>query len=120
MKVDASELQNIHDFENRYGVKFIRAHLLGDGTAEVECFKVASNAWYVDVWNCQAHVMLDLEDEPVCIDDDVDKALLERLIEKVVYEDYGSAVNISGRYYPLSNESNELFLMLLASKRTKQ
>ena len=68
--------------------------------------------WYVNVWNCQATIVVD--DEPLDIED-FDRELYAELVWHVM-DSLGGAINLSGQYYPQDAEALEMFERLLASR----
>lgn len=123
VRVKTSELADIPALEKHHGGKLLRAEILGD-EAVVEFLPVASLEFFVDVWNCQGTVVLVKEGEEIYIDEDegweYDPELYNRLVEHVVYDDNDGAINWSGRYWPQSKESLQLFRTFLGTLKRKE
>jgi len=119
--VDAARLCDIPALEKALGGKFLQAEILPSGKAEVTILPVASLEFFVNVWNCQAELYLahggDCTPAEQVLELDAD--LLEELQDRVVYDDNDGAINISGQYFPQSEESLALFSRLTSSARPK-
>jgi len=119
--VDAARLSDIPALEKALGGKFLQAEILPSGKAEVTILPVASLEFFVNVWNCQAELYLahggDCTPAEQVLELDAD--LLEELQDRVVYDDNDGAINISGQYFPQSEESLALFSRLTSSARPK-
>ena len=119
--VDAARLSDIPALEKALGGKFLQAEILTSGKAEVTILPVASLEFFVNVWNCQAELYLahggDCTPAEQVLELDAD--LLEELQDRVVYDDNDGAINISGQYFPQSEESLALFSRLTSSARPK-
>ncbi len=119
--IDAAELVDVAGWEQRNRAKLIQAELLPGGQARATLLPVADLAWYVNVWNCRADlVLVDAQGER-CAEElyDLDAAALDALTDLVIYEDHGAAVNVSGRYYPLSDESRAAFARLMETAKPR-
>jgi hypothetical protein len=120
--IDAAALQDVAGWERANGAKVLQAELLGDGRARAEVLPVATLAWYVNVWNCRADLVLVTGEGERCAEElfDLDAAALDALTDRVIYEDHCGAVNMSGWYHPLSGESLALFDRLMAMARPRE
>jgi len=83
-----------------------------------EFLKPKTTEWYVCVWNCKAHLVIKRPEGPTNIwyvytPTEEAKKLAEQVIHQVVYKDNKGAINLSGVYYPLSDESVRLFEKLI-------
>lgn len=119
--VDANRLNDIPALEEALGGKFLQAELLEGGKAEVSLLPVASLDFFVNVWNCQAQLYLayggacELAEEVL----DLDAEAVQELIDLVVYDDNGGAINMSGLYYPTSDESAAAFLRVMETAKAE-
>ena len=82
---------------------------------------VASLDFFVNVWNCQAELYLAHGSDCTSAEEvlELDAEALEELLDRVVYDDNDGAINISGQYFPQSEESLALFSRLTSSARPK-
>jgi hypothetical protein len=116
VEVDAAELGDVWRLERSHKAKLLYAEVWPDGHAIAELQPVADVSWYIDVWNRVARLMLVRDDGcQVCASHElkIDDELLDKLITQVIYQDHHSDRNISRVYYPLSQESVELFQHLM-------
>ena len=67
---------------------------------------VATKVFYINVWDCQATLVVN--NKTIEIPDEYQEDFL-KLVESVVYDDNGGAINMSGVYRPISTRSVELF-----------
>jgi len=67
---------------------------------------VATKTFYINVWDCQAKLVVN--NKTIKIPDEYQEDFL-KLVESVVYDDNGGAINMSGIYRPVSAKSIELF-----------
>ncbi len=74
--------------------------------------------WSLDVHNGKAELMFGGHSADELFD--LDAELLAALTVQVVYHDHDSTINMSGRYYPLSEKSRELFDRLMAKAKPKE
>ena len=119
--VRTEELADIPALERKHQAKLLQAHILGE-EAIAEMVPVASLEFFVDVWNCQGTlVLVDGEQETWVTEDEwqYDPQLYGELVERVIYDDNDGAINMSGRYYPQTEESGELFHKVLVSMEKK-
>jgi len=122
VQVPTNKLKNIPALERELGAKVIDAVINGE-SATVSVLPVADLSWCVDVWNCRADLALVGKDGAhTYIDEqfEVDADQLEALIDRVVYDDNGGALNISGKYWPRSKASLRAFARLMANARPKK
>lgn len=119
--VDTTRLSDIPALEKALGGKFLQAEILPSGKAEVTILPVASLEFFVNVWNCQAELYLAYGGDCTPADEvlELDAEALEELIERVVYDDNDGAINISGQYFPQSEESLALFSRLMETAKPK-
>jgi len=119
--VDVARLSDIPALEKALGGKFLQAEILPSGKAEVTILPVASLDFYVDVWNCQAELYLAHGGKCTPAEEvlELDAELLEELVDQVVYDDNDGAINMSGQYFPQSEESLALFGRLMGAARPK-
>lgn len=123
--VDAATMQDAAAWaawELTNSAKILGGELLGDGTARAEIMRVADLSWYVNVWNCKGDLMLannEGADTPAGDLFDLDAGDLAALIGQVVEGDHQSYLNMSGLYYPLSEESQAAFARLMATAKRK-
>lgn len=114
MIVKTDELRDIESWQDKHNRIVLSAEHLGDGTSRVVALATANTHWYVNVWSCLADVVtIGTDGEPRIIEGDADQ--LQAVIDHVVHDDHGGALNISGQYYPLSAESERLFQELTCS-----
>jgi hypothetical protein len=120
--VRTEELADIPALERKHKAKLLQAHILGE-EAIAEMLPVASLEFFIDVWNCQGTlVLVDGEQETWVTKDEwqYDQELYGELVERVVYDDNDGAINMSGRYYAQTEESEGLFHKLLAQMQKRQ
>jgi hypothetical protein len=120
--VDANRLNDIPALERALEGKFLQAEILAGGKAEVTILPVASLDFFVNVWNCQAELYLVHGGDCTPAEDvvDLDPEGLQALIDQVIYEDNDGAINMSGQYFPTSEESLAAFRRLMATAKPKQ
>ena len=118
--IDATRLSDIPALEQALGGKFLQAEILG-AKAEVTILPVASLEFFVNVWNCRAELYLAHGGDCTLADEvlELDAELLEELLDHVVYDDNDGAINISGQYFPTSDESLALFHRLMETAAPK-
>ena len=113
--VDVARLSDIPALEKALGGKFLQTEILPSGKAEVTILPVASLEFFVNVWNCQAELVLAHGGDCTPAEEvlELDAELLEELVNQVVYDDNDGAINLSGQYFPQSKESLALFGRLI-------
>lgn len=121
VSVDAGRLSDIPALGQALGGKFIEAEISGD-KAEVTILPVASLEFSVNVWNCQAELYLVHDNDYTLAEDvlDLDPEAVQALVDQVVHEDNGGAINMSGMYYPTSEESLAAFRRVMETATVKQ
>lgn len=120
--VDPSRLSDIPALERDLSAKFIGATITETGRAEAEMLPVADLRFWVDVQNLRAEIYLEYGGHIEPLDEvmeSYDHGLAERLITQVVEKDNGGAFNMSGQYFPTSEESVELFEKLMEGAKPK-
>jgi len=74
----------------------------------VKYLLVASNEFYVDVWNMTARLGRRENNGKTCTILSVapsDEARFSELAERIIYEENEGAINISGHYFPITPKS---------------
>lgn len=119
--VDANRLNDIPALEKALGGKFLQANLLPGGKAEVTILPVASLEFFVNVWNCQAELYLAHGGDCTPAEEvlEMDALALEALVEQVVYGDNEGGINMSGQYFPTSEESLAAFQRVMETATPK-
>jgi hypothetical protein len=113
--VDTDRLNDIPALEAALGGKFLQAELLAGGKAEVTILPVASLDFFVNVWNCQAELYLAHGGNCTPAEEvlEMDAEAVKMLIDRVVYDDNNGAINMSGQYFPTSEESLAAFRQVM-------
>jgi len=85
-----------------------------------------SLGFFIDVWDCQGRVVLwgeqsDWSDNEYILPKnyEFDEEAEEALVNHVIYEDVGGAINSSGHYHPTSEKSRELFDAFMETVRRR-
>lgn len=115
--IEAAALQDVAGWERANSAKLLQAELLGDGTARAEVLPVAGVDWWINVWNCKADLVIG-EDYAGDLFD-LDTEALAALTVQVIYQDHNSGINLSGQYYPLSQDSRAAFAHLMETAKPK-
>jgi hypothetical protein len=71
------------------------------------------SGWYVSVRNCRCDLVIGGQSALELALDDAGMATLGDLIQQVVEVDHESTVRKDGRYYPLSDISQQMFARLM-------
>lgn len=118
--IDAAALEDVAGWERANSAKLLQAEILGDGRARAEVLPVAEVSWFVNVWNCKADLVLVTGEGERYADEllDLQPANLDALTASVISEN-GGGINMSGRYYPQSPESRQLFAWLMERAKAK-
>jgi len=113
-KVKLEELFDMETLERKLGGKVLKGDVYPH-YAEVEYEPVATLSWFVTVWDCDATITTADDDGQLgrSLAQYKETATYQAVVNKVVYEDNSGAINISGMYYPKSQESLDLFEALL-------
>jgi len=121
VSVDAGRLSDIPALEQALGGKFIQAEISGD-KAEVTILPVPSLEFFVNVWSCRAELYLVHGGNCTPAGEvlELDAEAAQALVDQVVYEDNDGAINMSGMYYPTSQESLALFQRVMETATLKQ
>lgn len=122
VEIDAAQLDNVRQLEWQYNAKFVHAEVWPDGHTVIELQPVADVSWYIDVWDRQARLVLVRGDgSHVNAEDELelDAELLDAVVRQVIYEDHNSDRDVNRAYFPLSQESVNLFQRLMAKVRSR-
>ena len=121
--IKTSAMADIPALERELGGKFLSAQILGE-LAIVSLLPVASLEFFIDVRNCRGTlVLVDEKGKEAWITEEeweYNPDLYQQLIDRVVYDDNDGAINLSGRYYPQSSKSLELFQALVQTLKKKE
>lgn len=83
---------------------------LNEGKCKMEVIQVATDEFYVSVCDCKAKLFY----KGHAIErNDKNKDIYDKLCDKIIYEDNDGAINMSGIYYPKTQESLKLFEKLI-------
>lgn len=112
--VGANRLSDIPALEAALEGKFLYAEVKG-GKAEVTLLPVASLDFFINVWNCQGDLYLAHGGKCTLADDvlEMDTRAVQTLINRVVCDDNEGGINMSGQYFPQSEESVAMFRAIL-------
>ncbi len=120
--VDPSRLNDIPALEKLLGGKFIGVEITETGRAVVEILPASDLRFWIDVQNLQAEIYLEYggHTEPLdSIMESYDRDLAQKLIAQVVKGDNNGALNMSGMYFPTTEESVALFEQLMTTAWAK-
>ena len=128
IKVDLDELgviiRNVDSWERFMNVKFIEADITGN-KATITAMPVATPGFFVWVQNGEARLMAEVVSKSrvgyVDLEElaEFDVNLMERLKHIVVCKDNNASIDRDGRYFPKSQESVELYKMLMKTAKWK-
>jgi len=113
------EVENIEQWEKENGIVILYGELTKEG---FKGYGVKVRGFYIDVWNCRGTVVLwDGKNAEYITEDKYtfDRKLYNELVETVVYDDNGGAINFSGHYYPQSDKAINLFNRLKKTLEVK-
>lgn len=119
--VDTNRLNDIPALEAALEGKFLQAEILPGGKAEVTMLPVASLDFFVNVWNCAGELYLSHGGDCTPADDvlEMDAEAVQALIDRVVCDDNDGGINMSGQYFPQSEESVAMFRALMDNSTPK-
>ena len=122
IEVEKEEILKVTDPEHwfkKYGGIFVEGQIEND-KGKIKIMKVASNKFVVDVWDCQARILLRDREQLFSFDEkykNYDEKIYDELCNTVIYDDNDGAINMSGQYYAKSERSVKLFEELVKSAK---